>query len=446
LNLLRFSLVLVQLVQMESCLPQLPPRPLEMAKAGGALARGDQLRGRPRRPRSTLSGRRDWAAGCQSGDVPSGLDRISGRSRESRPFWKGHEMPFNFRVRFDLPPVRRLGIQAEELVLSQPGASHVVKLVKGEPNKPRISDCERVAVVGHGYPTEEVARENGERMRDALTLAFSELYIGADFGDRAPRHVLTDAGRAFHTAQQGQRVENDTHGLMVYEREPSEPSPLFFHQKLELSVVANPPRLTNALAGAIARAPRLNERHRLAFDLYSASFFEPSADARLLMQMMAVETVLELAPRSATAQAHVAELIKSTGANGALGKAEKESIRGSLKWLYNESIGQGGRKLARRLGARTYLGKNPEQFFTYCYTVRSRLVHGDQTRPTREEVGDAAAQFELFVGDLLAVLATEPSPPSAAQQSGLKPKGAIATARAWVGERLVRAGYRLIDS
>jgi hypothetical protein len=36
---------------------------------------------------------------------------------------------------------------------------------------------------------------------------------------------------------------------------------------------------------------------RLSFDLYSASAFQPSADARLVMLVMAVESMLDLQPR-----------------------------------------------------------------------------------------------------------------------------------------------------
>jgi len=318
----------------------------------------------------------------------------------------------------------------------------MLKLTRGDRTKPSIAQCDRVAVVGKGYLSKAAAGEDGERMRDAVTVAFCRLYVGADFGDRAARSFFTPQGLAALSAQHERRVENDTHGLMVYE---SDPPPMFAHQKYEMNITTQQQRLVDAIAAAVAQAPHLTERQRLSFDLYSASFFEPTADARLLMQMMAVEVLLELSPRSAAAQAHVAQLIKITDANSALAKVDKESMRSSLKWLYDESIGQGGRKLARRLGTQTYLKKNPEQFFTKCYTLRSRLVHAGGTRPTREEVGAAAAEFEHFVGDLLAVVATEPAPPSGAEQPP-KPTSGLAAARAWLGVQLVRAGYWLVDS
>lgn len=141
---------------------------------------------------------------------------------------------------------------------------------------------------------------------------------------------------------------------------------------------------------------------RLAFDLYSGSFFQPSADSRLLMLTMAVETLLDFQPRSDAARAHVTTMIEATEADGDLTKSERSSLRGSLAWLLDESIGQAGRRLARTLEPRTYGDKTPDAFFTRCYEMRSGLVHGKVPRPDRGDVDVLAANLESFVGDLLA--------------------------------------------
>lgn len=66
----------------------------------------------------------------------------------------------------------------------------------------------------------------------------------------------------------------------------------------------------------------LEGAERLAFDLYSGSFFQPSADARLLMLTMAVETLLDFQPRSEAARAHVTALMEATASNPDLSSAE----------------------------------------------------------------------------------------------------------------------------
>src|SRR6266568_6474344 len=59
------------------------------------------------------------------------------------------------------------------------------------------------------------------------------------------------------------------------------------------------------------------------------------------------------------------------------------------------------RRLAKALGTTRYGGETPSQFFTDCYELRSRLVHGGRPRPARDEVARRAANLEVFVGDLL---------------------------------------------
>ena len=120
------------------------------------------------------------------------------------------------------------------------------------------------------------------------------------------------------------------------------------------------------------------------------------------MLTMALETLLDLQPRSDAAQAHVAALIEATSSHPELAAAERKSICGSLAWLMNESIGQAGEQLTRTLEPRRYANLAPATFFTRCYAIRSGLVHGGVPRPRHEEVRAFGANLEILVGDLLA--------------------------------------------
>ena len=117
--------------------------------------------------------------------------------------------------------------------------------------------------------------------------------------------------------------------------------------------------------------------------------------------MMAVESLLELEFRPEAAQQHVEALISYTSAATELTSDDKSSIVGSLRWLMKESIGQAGRKLARTLGDRRYVDKKPADFFTYAYSMRSRLVHGHSPRPSDSEIGSLVGDMERYVSDLL---------------------------------------------
>lgn len=114
------------------------------------------------------------------------------------------------------------------------------------------------------------------------------------------------------------------------------------------------------------------ERDQLAYDLYSAATAESSADARFALLMMAIETMLDPEPRSDGVRAQVDRLITETEASG-LPENEIRSIVGNIRWLYDESISQAGRKLASRLGDREYMGEPARKFSTNSYTLRSRL-------------------------------------------------------------------------
>ncbi len=157
-----------------------------------------------------------------------------------------------------------------------------------------------------------------------------------------------------------------------------------------------------AMSEAVKRNAEMSEGDQVAYDLYGASFAEVPTDARFLLLMMAIETMIEPEPRAAEVQAHV-EALRTATKDSDLSDDEIRSIYGTLQYLRNASIGQAGRKLASRLGDRTYADKTPERFFSKCYELRSALVHGGHPRPSRAEVSSLAAPLETFVGDLLGI-------------------------------------------
>jgi hypothetical protein len=83
---------------------------------------------------------------------------------------------------------------------------------------------------------------------------------------------------------------------------------------------------------------------------------------------------------------------------------EIRSLTSSLQFLKRESTSGAGRRVARKLGNRTYgdpTKEPPAKFFTGCYNLRSSLVHGALPRPTFSEVNGRVAGLELMVSDLL---------------------------------------------
>ncbi|NGN68577.1 hypothetical protein G5C51_32360 [Streptomyces sp. A7024] len=298
-----------------------------------------------------------------------------------------------------MPSRTLLGLTETEFSLLNEGERRVWLKPSGIEDQ-RLCDATKLVLLGEGYATQDEAALESDRWRDVISRAFARFHLAADFGDRKPSGILTRAGEAWLSERVGHPVLGDWPGVTVFEDQPG----LRFVTMPTLEGCKRPPEERNRLV--LTQAAQLHDPlggpERLAFDLYSGSFFQPSADTQLLMLTMAVETLLAPQPRSDAARAHVTAMIEATKANTDLSQSERASIRGSLTWLEAESIGQAGRRLARTLEPRTYGGIAPAAFFTRCYDMRSALTHGRVPRPDHREVATLAGSLELFVGDLLA--------------------------------------------
>ena len=301
---------------------------------------------------------------------------------------------YGFRLPFGMSERSLLGIDEPEFELDNDGEVCVIlrSTVVDQP----LSDAQSLVVRGSGYESEHRAAEEGERWRDVISRALARVHLGADFGDRRAYGQFTEAGLVLISAQAGVPVLSDVPGVTVFPH----PDTIFMRSEAKGCRRPTPEQTKQVLRSSVESSSPLREEERLAFDLFSGSFFQPSADARLLMLTMSVETLLKPRPRSKAAQEHVTSLIKETQV-ASLSPAERASLEGSLKWLVTESIGQAGRQLARTLEPRRYMGLTPAAFFTRAYEMRSALVHGRVPRPSRLEVDLLAANLEVFVGHVL---------------------------------------------
>jgi hypothetical protein len=321
---------------------------------------------------------------------------------------------FCFRLPFTMSRTSLLGITDSRLdLLDHAGLRVWLTSTRNEPEP--ISEATELVVRGEGYETVEDAAHAGEHWRDVLSRAFARVHVAADFGDRKPFGTLTAAGEAMLAREQGVPIKSDMPGVTVFE---CHPDIRFASMRGEPTRRPSEAQSHQVIRAASEHKQPLTDVERIAFDLYSGSFFQPSADGRLLMLMMAIETMLDLGPRPDSSRAHVEALIHATRSNPDLNDSERSSLVSSLRWLLDESIGQAGRRLAATLEPRRYLNLPPVAFFNRCYKMRSALAHGRVPRPARGEVDYLAANLEVFVGDLLAGdLIDLPEPPPSAQSA-----------------------------
>jgi hypothetical protein len=306
-------------------------------------------------------------------------------------------MAQEFRVRFKLSKRLRINADPSQLSLASPEEDNETVILRPRDENVSFGEADELVLMGGLYESAQAAETAADQWTVRLRSAFARLSIGADFGARGPTGLFTNAGLRMLEEHTGHRMLNDVHGAMVFD---SEPVPRFVKTELE-AVVGKPGDRVVAMVKAAARlGVKMTERQQLAYDLFSASFSEASADARFVLLMMAVETLIEPRSRGQAVVDHVDRLISSTRSSS-LPSEEIESIAGSLRGLYIESIGQAGKHLARTLGDRRYADESPEAFFRRCYQMRSDLVHGRHPRPGWSEVNELAAPLERFVGDLL---------------------------------------------
>lgn len=371
------------------------------SQSGYIVSRADDRIGRPE-PRRTrrLLRRHSAAQSAGTSAQPGQLEHDSPTCLPIAIYARG-AMSYAFRIRFALSGHVRLNSAPEpEIPIVTPSGEDVI-LRALQPGQ-ALQDAEQLVLLGRGYRSEPDAREAGLRWRGFVERALARVNVGANFGDRAPGSYMAAEYLGILAQQWSvQRVVQDEHGLMVFE---AEPWPKFALSTVQAVVGRPAPRLAKAIEKAKELSVAMSDRERTAFDLYSGSMFVASlADARFLMLMMAMETLIEQEARSDAAVAHVERLVRETKA-AELPADEIRSLASSLQFLKRESISGAGRRLAQRLGDRTYgdpTKEPPAKFFTGCYNLRSSLVHGALPPPRFSEVNGRVAGLELMVSDLL---------------------------------------------
>jgi hypothetical protein len=92
-------------------------------------------------------------------------------------------IPYDFRIRFNLP--ERLSLQGDktELVIVE-SDGHRIKIKPADGDK-KFSEAKRFAIFGEGYKSPDEARIAANRWRYTAEVAFAYMGFGVDFGDRA---------------------------------------------------------------------------------------------------------------------------------------------------------------------------------------------------------------------------------------------------------------------
>lgn len=299
------------------------------------------------------------------------------------------QLDYTFRIRFQLSANQRLAIPSLSWSFRMKDAPNLVQVTSSKADV-LIKDSQELIATSAGWSDEESARQAGESCQVALIVAFAHANIGADFGRRAPKSIIYPPMLEAMSREAGHRVLQNFYGVQTY---LTHPEPSFLGVGAEAVAVGGFQQFEAALTAVATSPPNLSTREKFAFDLLNASHFETSPETRFISLVMAVEVLLEAQPRAESVRKHVDSLMALNDASD-IPKEERDSIRGTLRWLYVESIGQGCKRLAReRLAGRTYMGLEAQKIFRNV----TRFVLGLFTAPLPLPATCLTRRFHRFV-------------------------------------------------
>jgi hypothetical protein len=258
---------------------------------------------------------------------------------------------------------------------------------------------------GGGYTTEKEAFQTGEALKGSLLITGAKLRIGVDAGKEQASGWMNPTIKENIFKSHGVKIISDVHGLSVY----SENHPVITHSASVGKLVSpsSAEKFSSNLCELLALSDFLTNKQKLSLELYGASHFEKSDRARFLTLVLGVEALLEPDDRSDEEVELVDTLIKSVK-DSELGGKEKQSIHGSLRCLYKDSISQTLRKMAEHyLNGNLYEEHSPSKFITKCYGARSKLVHTGTVGECNVNIGGLAANLNVFLSDLIQALVKE---------------------------------------
>lgn len=305
---------------------------------------------------------------------------------------------YYFRLRFYFPKHHSVNSDASTVEFAVPPEGNSLRL-SPQDGDGTIKSARHMVLAGGPYADSDRAEDAGTRARHALIQYAIHSLVGIDLGKDQATGGLSKYAKDKIAQDTGIQIINDAHGLLVYAGGPN--TKFIRANPVTLILGRQETDFISRVQHAYPQEFQLSDKERVAFELFSASQFELSTRSRFITLVMAIEALLQPADREKQAQDHVARLIDLT-ANSGLPDSEKTSMIGSLKWLYQESIGKTGKRLAGTLlGNEAYADKTPAAFFTKCYTIRSQLVHNGSLSDRKTRLDSWVGELERFVADLL---------------------------------------------
>lgn len=256
------------------------------------------------------------------------------------------------------------------------------------------------AIIGYGFTTEELALRGAKQARSALLFCMVESRIGVDCGDGTMRSVITNAGIELLQQELGIQIRNDIHGIDVYQHSQELK---FARMDAEMIVGKSATQFAQLFAQKFTSKISVSEKIIVATELYGSSWFDITPRSRFITLVTAIEALLEPASRPRNVISLLEKFAQKVDEydETELNKDAKDILKNGLGFLKTQSISQAGRELAYKLlGNKQFNGKDASKFFSYCYNIRSKILH-EGSQPSGVNVEQLVTHLEEFVSSML---------------------------------------------
>jgi hypothetical protein len=306
---------------------------------------------------------------------------------------------FSFRVPIWLPDDQRIDWPHRTLDLF---AVNGRKVYLKADIADELSSAPRLALRGDGYATEAEAQHDGELWLDLVSIALVDMMIGHDLRPAGPRSFFSEfALNAARDADPGHQHFGEHTGVFVFASNP----PALFNEISATGVASKRGvDLQSRAVAAHAKGIRLDERLKLARDLYGAAMFLTSDEARFIALVTAVESLIEQ-PMRPEVEIRLLELfVAQVQAAEDLDGEDRERLANGLRALKRQSIISSGKLLAAAVGDKEYLGRKAPEFWGYSFRLRSSMSHGTLGSAEVHKLREASPAMQLYFHDLFLAL------------------------------------------
>lgn len=306
-------------------------------------------------------------------------------------------MGYCFRVRFTVPSKGSFTTDEESIAFSVPYVHGGLKLSSATQGL-SIGQSDRLTVSGGPFELPEQAETTAESVRAALLHRAVLMRRGIDLGQLSINSFsMSDYGKELlATNLKVAAVQEDHLGITIYS---DNPKPHFLGLNAQGLVSYRAEKLVDELVDSIGRWSFKTKKAEISSGIYAFSHFVGRAPARFLILFVCLEALFDAGMRSDEAQVHVQNLIQQT-LTSSLSTEEMNAIASSLSFLKQKSIHQTGRELAAALlPGKRYRSMLPNDFFSYLYKIRNKMVHKGSIDP--EQVHDLLGDFDQFISDML---------------------------------------------